>query len=224
MKRLFLLACIVAILAVRGYSQSASGGQTGAPNTSASVTIPAGTRILMTLTSPLHTTSAQPGSGVYLEITEPVVYEDRVVIPPHSRVLGVVQQERRPGRIKGRAQLRLQFNTLILPDNHTLAIMGALQSLPGSSRDRTKDAEGTIEPVDQIDRDVYMVARGALSGGAVGALVGRGAGAARGGAIGGGIGLAKALFTRGDEIHLPAGTQVEMVLQRPLTFGPKQVR
>src|SRR2546427_5677085 len=142
MKRLFLLACIVAILAVRGYSQSASGGQTGAPNTSASVTIPAGTRILMTLTSPLHTASAQPGSGVYLEITEPVVYEDRVVIPPHSRVLGVVQQERRPGRIKGRAQLRLQFNRLILPDNHTLAIMGALQSLPGSSRDRTKDAEG----------------------------------------------------------------------------------
>src|SRR5437899_4160486 len=67
-----------------------------------------------------------------------------------------------------------------------------------------------------------MVARGALSGGAVGALAGRGAGAARGAAIGGGIGLARALFTRGDEINLPAGTQVEMVLQRPLTFGPRQ--
>src|SRR5437879_11708799 len=118
MKRLFLLACIVAILAVRGYSQSASGGQTRAPNTSASVTIPAGTRILMTLTSPLHTTSAQPGSGVYLEIIEPVVYEDRVVIPQHSRVLRVLQPERRPGRIKGSEQLRRQLSRHILAVEH----------------------------------------------------------------------------------------------------------
>jgi hypothetical protein len=32
--------------------------------------------------------------------------------------------------------------------------------------------------------------------------------------------LAKVLFTRGDEISLPVGSRVEMVLQRPLTMQP----
>ena len=37
----------------------------------------------------------------------------------------------------------------------------------------------------------------------------------------GGLGLAKVLFTRGDEIHLPEGTKVEMVLEKPLTLAPR---
>ena len=52
------------------------------------VPIPAGTHLLMKLISPLHTTSSTPGSGVYLETAFPVVANDRVVIPEHTRVWG----------------------------------------------------------------------------------------------------------------------------------------
>src|SRR5579864_2823177 len=54
------------------------------------VTIPAGTRVLMVLKSPLHTTSGTAGSGLYLETLYPVVQGNGVVIPAHTLVQGVV--------------------------------------------------------------------------------------------------------------------------------------
>ena len=184
------------------------------------ITIPAGTHLLMKLISPLHTTSSTPGSGVYLETAFPVVENNRVVIPEHTRVMGVVTDERRPGRVQGRAQMRLEFTQLILPDNRQLSVVGSLQSLPGSSRNRTVNHEGTLEPVDQIDADVYTVAKTTGAGVLVGSIRHVGIGVGPGALIGAGLGLAKVLFTRGDEISLPVGTRVEMLLQRPLTVQP----
>src|SRR6266446_9238642 len=184
------------------------------------ITIPAGAHLLMKLMSPLHTTSSTPGSGVYLETAFPVVENNRVVIPEHTRVMGVVTDERRPGRVQGRAQMRLKFTQLILSDNRELSIAGNLQGLPGSSTNRTVNGEGTIEPVDQIDADVYTVAKTTGAGVLVGSIRHVGIGVGQGALIGAGLGLAKVLFTRGDEISLPVGTRVEMVLQRPLTVQP----
>jgi len=174
----------------------------------------------MKLVSPLHTTSSMPGSGVYLETMFPVVQNDRVVIPEHTRVIGTVADEQRPGRVRGRAQMRLRFTQLILPDNRVLPIAADLQSLPGSSHNRTVDHEGTIEPVDQIDADVSTLAATTGAGVLVGSIRHVGIGVGHGALIGGGLGLAKVLFTRGDEISLPVGTRVEMVLEQPLTVQP----
>lgn len=74
-----------------------------------------------------------------------------------------------------------------------------------------------FEPVDQIDADVYTLAKATGAGVLAGALIrSRCAGLGYGALIGGGLGLAKVLFTRGNEISLPVGTRVEMVLQHPL--------
>jgi len=219
MKRLVVMIWLIPCFGSQAYSQAAKEEQSGTAGRRAAITVPAGTRILMTLSSPLHTTSAQSGSGVYLETSWPVVQDDTVVIPPHSRVLGVVEQERRPGRGKGRAQFRFRFTSLILPDNQVASITGRLEGLPGDPKNRVQNTEGTIEPVGQIDRDVYTVSKGAAAGGLAGALSGGGVGAGIGAAVGGGLGLAKAVFSRGDEIGLGVGTKVEMILQRPLVIG-----
>jgi hypothetical protein len=215
MKRIFFLAFLAILPAAFGQAQSEATAQ---PSTTVPsvITIPVGTRVLAILTSPLHTTSAQAGSGVYLETVEPVVQNNRVVIPPHTRMLGTVKSERRPGRIHGRARFQLHFDTLVLPNEHVISMQGILQSLPGSFKDQPIDAEGTIEPVDQIDRDVYTVVGGAAPGALLGAIAHGGVGPAGGAAIGAGVGLAKALFTRGDEIDLPVKTRVEVVLQHSL--------
>lgn len=194
---------------------------TASPATVAPVTLPAGTHLLMKLTSALHSTSATPGAGIYLETLFPVVADDRVVIPEHTRVLGVVESGRRPGRAKGRARMRFRFNTMILPDDRVLSITGDLQSLPGSTTHRTVDDEGTIEPVDQIDADVYMVAKTTGAGILIGSVSHIGIGVGPGAAIGAGLGLAAVFFARGDAISLPVGTHVEMILQRPLTVTPQ---
>src|SRR5260370_21752462 len=188
------------------------------------LTLPAGTHLLMKLTSALHTTSATPGAGIYLEPSSPVITEGRVIIPEHTRVLGLVESGRRPGRVKGRAQMRFRFTTLILPGNHVLSIAGNLESLPGSESHRTVDDEGTLEPVDQIDADVYTVAKTTAGGILIGSVGHIGIGVGRGALIAAGIGVAKGLFTRGDAISLPVGTRVEMVLKRPLVVarpGPR---
>jgi hypothetical protein len=179
------------------------------------VVLPEGTHILLELVSPLHTTSATEGSAAYLQTVMPVIANNRVVIPEHTRVTGTVVKERRPGRARGRAQLRISFTDLIFADNHVLPITGMIQGLPGSSRNRKVDAEGTIEPVDQIDRDVRGVVFGALPGTVLG-LLGAGGPGIKLAFVGGGLGLGKALATRGEEISLPEGTKVEMVLQHPL--------
>jgi hypothetical protein len=215
---LFLSCCLLVFARGSGAQQSglfADTNHTSEPKPEV-ITIPAGTHLLMKLISPLHTTSSTPGSGVYLETAFPVVENDRVVIPEHTRVMGVVADERRPGR----AQMRLKFTQLILPDNRQLSVVGSLQSLPGSSRNRTVNHEGTLEPVDQIDADLYTVAKTTGAGVLVGSIRHVGIGVGPGALIGAGLGLAKVLFTRGDEISLPVGTRVEMVLQRPLTVQP----
>ncbi len=185
------------------------------PAPSQPTAVPAGTHMLMQLVSPLNTVSATDGSAVYLEITMPVIVDSHVAIPVHTHVTGTVLQERRPGRAKGRARLRLGFTNLIFPDYRVVAIDGALQGLPESHRDRRMDAEGTLEPVDQIDRDIKTVAVPALPGAVIG-LLGGGNTGLRLGLLGGGLGLGKTLVSRGDEISLPAGTVVEMVLKHDL--------
>lgn len=219
--RVLLLTCC--FLACTNWSTAQTGSLPDASRSSEPqpdlLPIPAGTHLLMKLISPLHTTSATAGSGVYLETAFPVVANDRVVIPERTRVLGTVVNERRPGRVKGRAQMQLRFTQLILPDNHELPIVGELQSLPGSNRLRMVDREGTVEPVDQIDADVYTMAKASGVGALFGAISRHGpVGAGYGALIGGGLGLTRVLFSRGDEISLPVGTKVEMVLQRPLTL------
>jgi hypothetical protein len=120
--------------------------------------------------------------------------------------------------VKGRAQFRFRFTSLILPNDHVVRIQGGLQSLPGDEKNRMQDAEGTIEPVDQIDRDVYTVAKGVVAGGLAGAITRSGPAAGIGMGIGGGLALGKVLFTRGDEIRLPQGAKVEMVLQQAVVI------
>src|SRR5947209_14017759 len=71
------------------------------------ITVPAGTRMLVTLKNPLHTTSAAENSGVYSETASVVIQANRVVIPLKTQVQGMVQSEQRPGRIKGRARFLL---------------------------------------------------------------------------------------------------------------------
>lgn len=94
-----------------------------APST---ITLPAGTRMLVMLRSPLHTTSAENGSGVYSETASAVVQDNRVVIPLKAQVQGIVESEQWPGRIKGRARFLLHFNTLIFSNNYAVPMDAAL--------------------------------------------------------------------------------------------------
>jgi type IV secretion system protein VirB10 len=193
---------------------------TTAPST---VTIPAGTRVMMVLKSPLHTTSGTAGSGLYLETLYPVVQDNGVVIPAHTQVQGVVEANERPGHVKRESEFRFRFTTLIFPNNFVAPIQGVLQSIPGAKNIRTRDTRGTLKPVDQAEKVVIPAAAGAVGGAIIGAHRGYGIGLLPGAGLGAALGLGAVLLKRGDEINLVRGTNVEMILQAPLNLEQAQV-
>jgi type IV secretion system protein VirB10 len=191
-----------------------------APNT---YTVPAGTKVLLQLKSSINTRSAKPGDGVYLASTFPVVVGSRVMIPVGVYVQGVVDNVQRAGRVKGRAQLDMHFTSIIFPNGSVVEIPGVVNALPGAKKQTVKDdQEGTIQQDSDKGRNAAEVAKIAIPTGAtVGSISGIPSGhPLAGGLIGLGAGLATAgivsLFTRGADVNIDAGSQVEMVLQRPL--------
>lgn len=186
-------------------------------------TVPAGTKVLLQLRSAVNTKSARAGDGVYLASTFPVVVGNRVMIPAGVYVQGVVDHVERAGRVKGKAQLDMHFTSIIFPNGSVVEIPGMVNSLPGAHKQTVKDdGEGTIEQDSDKGRNAGKTAEIAIpTGGTVGSIGGLSSGHPLAGGIAGiGAGLATvglvSLFTRGADVNIESGTQVEMVLQRPL--------
>ena len=91
------------------------------------ITIPAGTTIPLRLTQSISTKNARPGDPVFSQTTFPVTMNDRIVIPPGSYVQGVIDEVKRAGRVKGRAEILVHFRTLILPSGYTISLGGAVE-------------------------------------------------------------------------------------------------
>ncbi|MFZ0301501.1 MAG: hypothetical protein WAL75_02405 [Terracidiphilus sp.] len=186
-------------------------------------TVPAGTKVLLQLSSAINTKSAKAGDGVYLASIFPVVVGNRVMIPKGVYVQGVIDRVARGGRIKGKAQLDMHFTSMIFPNGSVVEIPGMVNSLPGAKNQSVKpDQEGTIEQDGNKGRNAGETAKIAIPTGAgVGTIGGAATGhPIEGGLAGLGAGLATvglvSLFTRNADVDIPSGTQVEMLLQQPL--------
>jgi type IV secretion system protein VirB10 len=170
----------------------------------------------------VNTKSARPGDGVYLASAFPVVVGNRVMIPSGVYVQGVVDRVERAGHVKGRAQLDMHFTSIIFPNGTVVEVPGRVESLPGAKKQTIKGDEGTIEQDGDKTRNMGKVAEIAIPTGAtVGSIGGLESGhGVAGGVAGIGAGLAAmglaTIFTRGADVNIEAGTQVEMILQRPL--------
>lgn len=192
--------------------------------------VPAGTKVLLQLKSGVNTKSAKPGDGVYLTSDFPVVVGTRVLIPAGVYVQGVVDRVVRAGRVKGKSQLDMHFTSMIFPNGTVVEIPGGVNSLPGAQHQTVKnDGEGTIVQDSNKGRNAGETAKIALPTGATAGTIG---GAVAGHPISGGlIGLAAgaatigvvSLFTRGADVEIPSGSQVEMVFQRPLLLQPENL-
>ncbi len=184
--------------------------------------VPAGTRVPLRLQSGLSTKTAHVGDGVYARTEFPVAIDGKMMIPVGTYVQGKIAKIVRPGRVKGRAEIQFNFTTLIFPSGYTVALPGSVDSLD-SEKAQTKDAEGTIRQEGEKGKDIGTVATTGASGAAIGAIAGGGKGAGIGAGIGGATGLAIAMLTRGSDVHLPAGTTLEMVINRPVELDSTRV-
>lgn len=183
------------------------------------IKVPSGTQIPLVLKQAISTKNAKVGDAVYAETAFPITQDDKVVIPAGTYVQGRISDVKRAGRVKGRAEILMHFTSLIYPSGYTAMLPGAVENLPGAEKQEVKGQEGTVRQDSEKGKDAGTIASTAATGATIGALAGRsGKDAGIGGLAGAAAGLGYALLSRGSDVVLPAGTSIQMVLQRPLVL------
>ncbi|MFN7995211.1 MAG: hypothetical protein U0Q18_16500 [Bryobacteraceae bacterium] len=206
-----------------------SGAKPAVPATTAAasptVIVKAGTKIPLALINSLSTKHTSEGDRVYLETVFPITQDGRIVIPKGSFVAGTVTEVKRAGRVKGKAELFLRFDSLTLPNGVTRDFRSRLGGSDTGDVDRQ---EGKIRGESNKGGDAKTVGEGTAVGASVGTIAGSvaghpGMGAGIGAATGAAAGLAGVLLSRGPDLILPKGTTVEMVLDRAIRFEPREL-
>lgn len=193
------------------------GGET------AQYVVPSGTKLPLVLHNSLTTRNAQPGDPLYFETVFPVVVNDRILVPAGSYVQGEVLEAQRPGRVKGRGEVRIRLTTMILPNGYTVKF-DAVPTNAGTGGNETTDKEGQVKGDTDKSGDAGTVLKTTAAGAGIGAVAGRSAGGAGIGAgAGAAAGIAAVMLTRGPELELPRGTSVDIVLDRALYLEASRI-
>ncbi len=226
--RFSLLAFCILALPLQAASQSTPGAIKETRGSSSKLMIPAETTIPLALKNTISSRTAYVGQAIYCETIYPITVGNRIVIPAGSYVKGAVTQVIRPGRVKGKAQLGLRFESLTLPNGTTRPMRATLSSFAGNGKQGFHREESKIEGESSKGEDAGRVAQTTVTGAEIGAIAGAanrsvGKGLGIGSAAGAAGGLIWILATRGKDILLPPGTSLELQLGTPLSFEPDEL-
>jgi hypothetical protein len=172
----------------------------------ATVTVPTGTTLPLVLHNAVTTRNAQPGDPIYLETVFPILVDARIVIPAGSYVQGEILEAKRPGKVKGRGEVRMRLNTIIMPNGYSVKF-GAVPSNAGTGGNETTDKEGKVTGDSDKATDAGTIIKGTAIGAGIGAVAAR---SATGAGIGAGVGAA-------------VGLTLNAVLDRPLYLDSSKV-
>jgi len=160
------------------------------------VTIPAGTSLPLELTTAVSSETATIEQPVSARLRQSVMVDGVTVLPAGAIVNGEVVDVDRPGRVQGRARLGLRFTSVTV----------------GGRREELRTNPVTFEGEQTKGEDATKIGAGAGVGAIIGGILGGGDGAAKGAAIGGAAGTGAVLATRGKDVTLASGTDVNATL------------
>jgi len=152
--------------------------------------------------STVHSETARIEDPVEAHVSRDLRVGSLVAIPAGSRVLGVVTQIERGGKMKSKARLAIRFHTLVLADGTRTTI----QSEPVF-----REGEGPGQEA------AGKVGAAAAGGALLGAILGGKRGAIIGGSVGAAGGTAAVMAGDRNAAILKAGTSVTIRLLRPVT-------
>jgi hypothetical protein len=175
-----------------------------APPAPERVTIPAGTDLTVRLIDAIDTKTNQPGDKFRATLEEPVVIDERTVVPKGADVEGKVAELASAGKFQGRSEL-----TVVLTK---LSYAGRSYGLTTEPLHRQGASRGT--------RTAEVVGGGAALGAIIGGIAGGGKGAGIGAVSGAGAGTGVQAVTRGQQIKLASEALVDFKLKTPLTVRP----
>ncbi|HJU94309.1 MAG TPA: hypothetical protein VJ656_15345, partial [Pyrinomonadaceae bacterium] len=171
---------------------------------SGAVMIPRNTILALELLTPLSTDATQRGDRLQAKVVEPVEFAGYIVE-------GHVARVKRAGKVKGVAELQLEFDQVRTPDNRTARLAAELIEItPMGAEETTIDTEGGVKGRDSTKDDAAKVGAASGIGAIIGVIAGGGKGAAIGAIIGGGVGTAGVMTQRGKDIRLERGQHLKI--------------
>ncbi len=183
-----------------------------------SVTIPSGATITARLNNVLSTRASQQGDPFTARVVEPVIHGGEEVVPAGSTISGHVTFVKPPGRVKGKAEMRLVVDKIRTPQGVVFDLSAALKNVQGGDGTKVKDQEGTIQGPGKDNRGTAtQTGIDAGIGAGVGAIAAGGSGALYGLGIGAAVGLIRGIAKKHGDVTLPIGTELDFTVSRTIT-------
>ena len=161
------------------------------PNT---VTVPAGTRLVIRTTDAIDSSRHSAGHRFRGQLEGALVVDGVTAVARGTFVHGRIAQASQAGRMVGSSELTVEFTDLMIHD----------QLIPISTGGLSAETQG------EAGRTVGRTARAA----AVGGLIGGSSGARTGARVG----VGASILTSGASVNIPRGTILETMLAAPLTI------
>jgi hypothetical protein len=164
--------------------------------------VPTGTRLVATLDNAMSTRTSKAEDRFAMTARSPSQYEGAVIS-------GTVSSVNASGRVSGRADLALNFETIRMRNGLTFPFAAIIESMRTVAGEAIRvDKDGSVEDNSQTEKTVQRGAIGAALGAIIGAIAGGGKGAAIGGAVGAGGGAGTVIVEGRDQLDLTRGTEL----------------
>jgi hypothetical protein len=168
------------------------------------LSIPRGTELRIRLGSTVSTKTGRVGDKFTATVVSPSTYES-------ATVEGHIASLNKSGRISGKTEVGLSFDSVTLPDGRSVGIDGELVRVYESESVKRVDEEGRIETGSRTRDTQVRGGIGAAAGAILGGIVGGGKGALIGVLVGGAAGVGTVYVDGNKDLILDAGT--EMVIR-----------
>ncbi|MBI3651738.1 MAG: hypothetical protein HY231_12030 [Acidobacteria bacterium] len=179
---------------------------------SGSFIIPNNTTLTAVLNDDLSTRQSRDGDRFSMTVQSPGQYNGAIIE-------GYVSKVERSGRISGRPEMVLNFQTIRLRNGGTYEFAGFIESVQNSNGETVKvDNEGSVkDTTNQTTRTVTRSGIGAAIGAIIGGIAGGGQGAAIGAVIGAGAGAGTVIAQGREDITLTRGAEFTITSTAPRT-------
>ena len=177
-------------------------------------TLEEGSKLEMTLTTTMSTSSVTQGDEFFAKISKDYSVDGKVVIPRGSLIHGTIGEAKAPGLAGRKAYMTTNFDYLITPDGREIPIEGKYSNKDGGVKRAAK----------VVARTAGFGAVGGVAGAVMGlkyagigsAIASEGWSVAGPAAVGGVVGIVSALVTKGKHTMLEPGTPLSIKLTEPI--------
>ena len=196
------------VYSAANYNYTSSDMMNNSPNLQGyALFVPAGVTCSAVLSNEINSLSAIVGQTINLVLPMDFKYNGKLIAPSGSTIMGSVVQTNKAGYGNRNAKMLIKFTTIRTPYNN-------------------KDGSGMLRGATTLDSAKEYAKDGAI-GAATGTVAGVVAGAIRGdvgqgalygAAVGGTMGLIKRTTDKGEEIRIPANSEINILFKQPITL------